>query len=203
MNEGNFVPNGNGTPMVQPQKKKLKTWQIVLIVLIVLVAIVIIGGILGGGSENGPTKVSDADSMASGEVSDVAKDTFSVGETVKLKNLELTVTKVEKSAGKDYFKPKEGMEYVVVTVKYRNIGDRDTISYNSYDFDMQNSKGQITDPTIFTIDGDTALGSGNLAPGGEIEGTIAWEQPIDDPSLVLHYTGNIFLTNSKINFKLN
>jgi Telomeric repeat-binding factor 2. len=53
------------------------------------------------------------------------------------------------------------------------------------------------------VNQDSALSSGDLAPGGEIEGTIPFEQPKDDPALVLQYTGNLFKSDSEIDFKLN
>lgn len=67
---------------------------------------------------------------------------------------------------------------------------------------MQNSKGQITNKAFTTIDSDTSLSSGNLAGGGEVSGTIAFEQPKNDNGLILKYKGNMF-SNKEIQFKLN
>nr|WP_243462948.1 DUF4352 domain-containing protein [Mesobacillus boroniphilus] len=91
----------------------------------------------------------------------------------------MTVTKVEKSAGSEFDQPKDGHEYVVVTVEIENAGD-ENISYNPFDFKMANSQGQIVDQAFTTIDTSTALQSGELAPGGKVSGTIAFEQPAGD-----------------------
>lgn len=99
----------------------------------------------------------------------------------------LTVTKVEKSAGGDFDKPKDGHEYVIVTVEINNAGD-ENISYNPFDFKMSNSQGQIVDQAFTTVDTNTALQSGELAPGGKVSGTIAFEQPAGDTNLQLQYT---------------
>lgn len=76
------------------------------------------------------------------------------------------------------------------------------MSYNPYDFSMQNSQRQITDTAFTTIDSNTSLSSGNLASGGSVSGTITFEQPIDDPNLVLKYTPNLF-SSKEIKFNLN
>lgn len=67
---------------------------------------------------------------------------------------------------------------------------------------MQNSKGQITDQAFTTINTDTSLSNGQLASGGEILGTIAFEQPVDDEELVLKYKSNMF-SSKEVKVKLN
>ena len=197
------------TPAVA-QKKKGGCLKIGLIVLAVIIVIAVIANLAGGGNSSKPTAVTPSSTGSASQSSDNSKassaaeqTTFGVNQPVKKDNIELTVTKVEKSNGSEYDKPKSGMEFVIVTVKYKNAGSSDTISYNPFDFKMKNGKGQITDETFTTVNQDSALSSGNLAPGGEIEGSIAFEQPKGDKELVLQYTGNIFKTDSEIDFKLN
>ncbi|MBT2663822.1 DUF4352 domain-containing protein [Bacillus sp. ISL-45] len=179
--------------------KIFKKWWFWLIAVIVVIAL---AG--GGGEEETATKVDEAGetsaqaekddkavetstSAGSEEESPPAKEEFSVGEKVQLGDNVLTVTKAEKSAGSDFDQPKDGHEYVVVTVVIENAGD-ENISYNPFDFKMSNSQGQILDQTFTTIDTNTALQSGELAPGGKVTGTIAFEQPAGDPGLQLQYT---------------
>lgn len=192
-----------------PQKKKGGCLKGGLIALGAIVLIALIAN-LAGGDDGKPTVASQAQSSTvSADVPPSSKPeqpeqtVFEVNQPVQKNDVELTVTKVEKSNGTDYDKPKSGMEFVIVTVKYKNIGSKDTVSYNPYDFKIKNSKGQITSQSFTLVNTDTALSSGDLAPGGEIEGTIAFEQPADDAALVLQYTGNIFKTDSEIDFKLN
>lgn len=116
-----------------------------------------------------------------------AKDVYAVGEEVQLGDNVLTVTNVEKSQGDDFDKPKEGHEYVIVTVQIKNAGS-ENISYNPFDFKMANSQGQILDQAFTIIDTDTSLQSGELAPGGNVSGTIVFEQPTGDTGLQLQYT---------------
>lgn len=183
---------------VQRQKKKKKGLIAAIVVIAVIVVIAAIANL--GGNDDQPQSVNGSGNAANEQV-DTSK-VFGINEPVKYKGLELSVTKVEKSSGKEYEKPKDGMEYVIVTVKYKNTGD-EKISYNPYDFKMLNSKGQITDQAFTAIDSNTALSSGELAPGGEISGTIAFEQPKGDAGLKLQYTGNWFSSDADIEFALN
>jgi hypothetical protein len=174
------------------KKPFYKKWWVWLIGIIVVFAIA--GG--SGEEEETATKVSSATAKTSTTENktkqeetktEPEKEEFAVGEQVQLGDNVLTVTKVEKSAGGDFDKPKDGHEYVIVTVEINNTGD-ENISYNPFDFKMSNSQGQIVDQAFTTVDTNTALQSGELAPGGKVSGTIAFEQPAGDKGLQLQYT---------------
>lgn len=177
--------------------------------VLALVLIGAIGSALGGNNSSSKSTTDDNSSVATDTTKSATPETkkekpkefYAINEEVKLNNAVVKVTKVEKSNGGDFDKPKDGMEYVIVTVQIKNSGDSE-ISYNPFDFTMQNSKGQITNKAFTTIDSDTSLSSGNLAGGGEVSGTIAFEQPKNDNGLILKYKGNMF-SNKEIQFKLN
>lgn len=188
----------------QPKKKKplLKKWWFWLIVVIIVIGI----GAANGKDE--PTKVGDSsktasttNSNSSGSPKSNKSKTFKIGDVVALDGLNLSVTKVDKSNGSDFEKPKSGNEFVIVHVKIANKGT-EKIDYNPFYFKVQNSKGQITDETFTTIDQDTTLNSGELAPNGEIEGTIAFEEPQGDRGLVLQFQDDIFSKDDKISINL-
>ncbi|WP_205693971.1 DUF4352 domain-containing protein [Clostridium prolinivorans] len=175
--------------------------------ILVLVVIGIIGslGSNGGGNSSATNDTSKPATSSSAKQADTKKEEpkefYAVNEDVKLNDAVVKVTKVEKSNGSDYDKPKDGMEFIIVTVSIKNDG-KNEISYNPFDFKMQNSKGQITDQAFTTVNTSTQLNSGNLAAGGEVTGTIAFEQPKNDSALVLKYKGNMF-SNKEIKIKLN
>lgn len=110
---------------------------------------------------------------------------YKVGEEAKIGKASITVTKVEKSQGKDYDKPSEGNEFIIVTLKEKNIGN-ENISYNEFYFKLKNSKGQIKESSITSI--GKRFDSGELAPGGEIEGTITFEAPKNDSNLIFMFS---------------
>lgn len=134
-------------------------------------------------------------------VATTAKSVFHVGDNVDSNGTIITVTKFTKSSGGDFFNElKEGMEYVIITINIKNSTDR-TVSYNPFfDFKMQNSKGQITGPAFTFADQKTALSSVELVPNGEVSGTVTFEEPKNDPGLILLYQP--FLSEAiKINIK--
>lgn len=172
----------------------------------------ILSGILGliilgivitalNGNKSDSTSTSDSKAVSTSEAKEPeTKDFYAINEEVKLMDSLIKVTGIEKSAGTEFDKPKDGMEFVIVTVLIKNGGEKE-ISYNPFDFSMQNSKGQITNEAFTVVNKDTNLNSGSLAAGGEVSGTIAFEQPIGDADLVLKYTNNIF-SNKEIKIKL-
>ncbi|MEM5647791.1 DUF4352 domain-containing protein [Bacillus cereus] len=83
----------------------------------------------------------------------------------------------------------------MVSVNIYNGGKED-ISYSMLDFEMRNGQGNITRPTLSTINQNTALNSGQLAPNGQVTGTIVFEQPIGE-KLKLQFTPN-FWSKKKI-----
>lgn len=165
-----------------------------------LLAVIIIGSLASGGGEDeaapkkleSKAKATEAAATPEKKKEEVKKeapkkDVFAVGEAVQLGKNVLTVTKVEKSNGTEFDTPQQGKEYVIVTVQIQNAGDQN-ISYNPFDFKMANSQGQIQDMGFTTVDTDTHLQSGELAPGGSVSGTIAFEEPVGDTGLQLQYT---------------
>ena len=161
------------------------------------------------GSSAKATKVGDTSSTGIGSATETTKaatettvaQIYNVGDSVELKGVVMTVKSFTKSNGGDFDKPKEGMEFVIVTVNIKN-NSQDKVSYNPFYYKMQNSKGQITNTAITMADTKTALSSGELATGGEVEGTIVFEQPKDDPGLVLIYEANILNENEVIKFNI-
>ena len=118
------------------------------------------------------------------------KISFAVNETAVYENVYYTVTNVKYSNGDDWDTPASGNHYVIVTLKIENKSDS-KISYNALDWHIINSLGQEDSEAFTTIDTDTNLSSGDLAPNGTKTGTLVFEQPKNDTSLKLLYYSNI------------
>ncbi|WP_042454321.1 DUF4352 domain-containing protein [Neobacillus dielmonensis] len=114
------------------------------------------------------------------------KKVYSIGQEIKLASSTLTVPKVEKSQGNIKEKPKSGNEFIIVTVQISNTGT-ENLKYSPDYFNLLNQKGDYIFQPYLTIDIDTTLSSGELAPGEVISGTLAFEQPIGEP-LQLQYS---------------
>ncbi len=169
------------------KKQGMKIWQIILILVIV---IGIIGAVAGGGDEQPAVKENGGQKESSTIEKKSEKREFSQSETVTFKGVDFTVTNVEKTIGSEFDTAKDGHEYVIVTIKIENKSDA-KISYNAFDWKMENSNGQELDETFTTVNSDTALNSGDLNAGGMVEGTLVFEQPQGDTGLKLNYYDNL------------
>lgn len=125
---------------------------------------------------------------------------YNQGEAATLGDAVIKVTKVEKSQGNDWNKPKSGKEFVIITVSIENKGSS-KLSYNPYDFKLQNSQGQQENITFTTINNNTSLSSGELVAGGKVSGTIAFETTKGDKGLALIYSDSI-LSSKELKIKL-
>lgn len=108
-----------------------------------------------------------------------------IGEEVVLGRAAFTLKQVEQSMGKEYDTPKEGNEFIIVTVKKLNKS-QDVLSYSSDDFSIQTSNGQILSPTYYSFGKE--FGYGSLAAGGVVEGNVVFEVPKGDSKLIFLYT---------------
>lgn len=82
------------------------------------------------------------------------------------------------------------------TVMYANDSD-DQVSYGIFDWEMQNPAGAIVNITFFGGD-DAHLGSGELVPGGSIEGTVCFEdENASSGDYVLLYDPPSFFTSDR------
>lgn len=104
---------------------------------------------------------------------------YAVGEEIKLKDSTLMVTKVEKSQGTPKEKPKSGNEFFIITVEIKNTGT-EKVKYAPHFFSVVDSKGKDYFQPFLMIDIDTTLSSGELDPGGNVKGTLAYELPTNE-----------------------
>lgn len=129
------------------------------------------------------------------------KDTYQLGEEIKMEHSVLKISSINISDGEDFYK-KDGVKYVSVKVNIENTCD-DTISYNPLQFTLQNSQGQIEDSSLYQ--GNDALHSGKLAPGGKVEGTITFEEleaEADGSKLTLLIQANVFDSDNVVKVNL-
>lgn len=160
-----------------------KAWFWILIIIVV--------AIIGIGASDAGSNIVPVSGQESKTTGTTEKTEYNQGEKAKLGNGAVTVTKVERSQGGTYDKPKSGKEFVIVSVTINNEGNSN-LSYNPFYFKLQNSQGQQESQTFTTVNSDTALNSGELVSGGTVSGTIAFEAPKGDTGLVLIYSDSIW-----------
>ena len=180
------------------KKPIFKKWWFWVIIIVVLVAI---GG--GASNKNEPTKVGEnsGSNVSSQEAEE--KTDFAVGDVISYEGREVTVVSVERNynSNNEFYQPESGKEFVKVSIKIENKSS-EKLSYNSYDWELQDSNGDIQSIDAglqFTVDG--ALNSGDLAPNGKKSADLYFQVPKDDANLMLHYKAS-FWQDKTLNIKL-
>jgi len=167
------------------KKQGMALWLKILIGVVVLFIIV---GMFSGSDEPTSSESNDKENIKKEE----NKKVFEQSETVEYKGVKFSVVSVKKTNGSEYNRPENGKEFIEVVIKIEN-NSKEKISYNSYDWKMENSNGQELDQDLMAIvDSDNTLESGDLKPGGTVTGTLGFEQPKGDTGLGLNYYKNVF-----------
>jgi len=186
--------------MSEKEQGKKKNWFVKHKILTAIGILFLLGIIVSAlGSKNDTaTKVGDDKSGTSVKEQTV----FKVGDVISFDNKKVTVTSVERNwnSGNQFITPASGNEFVKVQVTIQNNSD-DQISYNTFDWKIQDSKGVIQTPASVTYTVDGALNSGELAKNGEKSGFLVFEVPSGDSGLVLQYNPS-FWTDKKLEIKL-
>lgn len=144
----------------------------ILIGIGVLFVVIIILGMASDDSKSEPTKVGQNNDNIS-TVQEQQKE-YKVADVVKLGDREFVVNSVRRANALGYSTPKAGKEFVVVNVTIRNLG-ADEVSYNPFDFKMQDANGAQESSTFASL--DDSLSSGTLAPNGKVTGSMPFEVP--------------------------
>lgn len=158
-------------------------------VVLSLAAIVIAIAMINAASTAIDKVVNGSDASKVGEQNKTAeKTTFAVNDVIAFDDKEVIVSGLERNwtSGNSYSKPESGKEFVKVQVTIKNKS-QSQISYNTFDWKMKDSKGDIKDATFETYGIEGALSSGELAAGGEKAGFLVFEVPSNDAGLVLQY----------------
>ena len=181
------------TKSEKPFYKKAWFW----IVIVIVIAI--------GSQYKQPEKVGENKNSGSNGSSQIQnkeskkeeKTEFKVGDIIAFDGKELTVEKVERNwkSEKTYIKPKDGKEYVKVSVKIENKSETE-MNYNVFEFKVEDFNGAAERFDFQTYSLPDSLGSGNLVKGGKKSGSMIFEVPAGS-SLKLHYQPS-FWSNKKV-----
>ena len=166
----------------------LRSWfrrhPILTVVGVLVILIIVVSASSGNKTTNNTTNTStpvvNTDTNTSTPTS--ADLTPKVGDVTKLGDREFVVNSVRRSSGFNYNTPDKGKEFVIVNVTIRNLGS-DEISYNPFDFKVQDANGAQESETFATLDDD--LRSGTLAPGGKVTGSMPFEVPTGDQATLI------------------
>ena len=114
------------------------------------------------------------------------KTNFKIGDKITYKKINYKIKSIEKSSGNSYSKPKDGNEFIIVTIELENnSNEKYTYSYNNWK--MINSLGEEKNRVVTTLNLGKSLNLGTLVVGGTKTGTLVFEQPKDDKCLSLRF----------------
>lgn len=130
--------------------------------------------------------------------------TYSMKQTAYVGDMTVRATKAVRTEGTEEIKPKEGKEFVVVTVTIQNRG-RENVYYAPQNFKIKNSQKQLQRPVINKLEEATELGYGELMPNGTATGTIVFEVSKTDKNLSLIFSDDygIFEDTAEIRLKFD
>ena len=159
--------------------------------------------IIFGKNSKKPKKIESSPETSSSQESNNQESTneFKVGDVISFDDKEVTVTNVTRNynTGNQFSKPKDGKEFVKVTVEIKNKSKND-ISYGTYDFKIKTDNG-VLESTSWSASLDDSLSLGDLAENGKIKGSMVFEVPKGDKNLSLRYSPS-FWSNKNIEIKL-
>lgn len=148
----------------------------------------------GGGAVEANDGRADESAPASGNGSgDVGGQQIAVGETIELEDHTFTVEEVERNylSGDEFSRPQSGNEFTRVWVNITNTSSNRSVSFNPFSFEVQDSSG-VQQGTTYVGEVPNEFESGELAPGGTVEGNMVFEVPQNDNNLQLLYEVNMF-----------
>lgn len=164
--------------------------------------IVLVGIIANGLAPKDTPKLADDSSSNASSTTETEQTTFKPGDVIEFDGKKVTVAAPERNwdTGNQFMKPESGNEFVKVQVTIENNSNTEA-PYNSFDWKLQDSKGVIKDVASVAYGIDGALNSGDLAPGGKVEGFLVFEVPEGDTGLTLRYSPS-FWSDKKVEIKL-
>lgn len=167
-------------------------------ILIAVAVFVVIGVVVAGfGKDDGPKKVNTDNSVEDNAKNDATteenkKDTFTVGETAEMQNVQVTLSDYEESEGSKFYKPSEGKVFVLAEFEIANNSDKDLaisslLSFKAYadDYSLNYSVAAMIDKSDSTLDG-------SVAAGKKMKGWIGYEVDADWEKVEIEFSPEVW-----------
>lgn len=181
--------------MAEEKAKKTpiyKKWWFWVIIVVVILCV----GAAAGNSDKDPKKVGESSESTSSSSGESESSTFKVGDVIAVEDQEMTITGVERNWTAEYMTPKDGKEYIRVSITLANKSD-ETISYYSSFWKLEDADGAIDDSAI-VIGNDDNLSYGEIAAGGKKSGSLIFEVSKGETSLKVHYKPSFWTSREVI-----
>lgn len=182
-------------PIVEEAPKKKKRHPILGTIVLILGIFIIIGA-LGGGNDE-PKKVEGNVPVAAAPAETTVPAVFTVGDTLEMDNVLVTLNDVSESNGSQFLKPTDGNVFVICEFTIENNTDSEMavssiMSFEGYfdDYAANLSLGAMTaDQSKQQLDG-------KVAPGKKISGVVGYEAPEDWAEMEVRFKPNAFTSDA-------
>ncbi|MCI8428206.1 MAG: DUF5067 domain-containing protein [Lachnospira sp.] len=167
-------------------------------ILIAVAVFIVIGVVVAGfGKDDGPKKVNTNNSVEDDTKNDATteenkKDTFTVGETAEMQDIQVTLSNYEESEGSSFYKPSEGKVFVLAEFEIANNSDKDLaisslLSFKAYadDYSLNYSVAAMIDKSDSTLDG-------SVAAGKKMKGWIGYEVNADWGKVEIEFSPEVW-----------
>jgi hypothetical protein len=118
---------------------------------------------------------------------------FSIGETVEIGDIALTVNEVTRPSGDELNQPEEGKTFVVVDLTLENKGDEAEQVSSLMQMSLKDDTGQKYDIDLMAsvASGGTAP-EGEISPGEKLRGQVGFQVPEDAAGLEFVFDASVF-----------
>lgn len=163
------------------------------------------------GGEDNPKKVETADAESSETTTESAtdtsedreeKDTFGIGETAEMNNVQVTMVSYSENEGSEYNKPTDGNEYVMVEFEIVNNSENEITVSSALSFDGYADDYALNYSFAAMMENETSNQlDGTIAPGKKMDGMVGFEVPKDWKTIEIHFKDDVW-SNSKFKFEI-
>ncbi|WP_088226762.1 DUF4352 domain-containing protein [Desulfosporosinus sp. FKB] len=160
--------------------------------LVYLLIVGIIFTLTGCGTTNVPTKVTSS-TPTTDQSSAPKNETFKVGDTFKLGDLQYKVNGIRTSGGKNqYMKPKDGNVFLLIDMTIVNNGSQDASISSMLSFKLTDKDGRSQDISIEALSEANGKLDGSIPPGKKMTGELGYEVPKASKSFELEIKNDLF-----------
>lgn len=169
-------------------------------ILIIVIALVLIGMITGGEEEK-PEKISSNSSNTESSTSSETKteEPLGVGDTAEYKGVKVTLNSITESKGSQYNKPADGNVFLLVnfTIENNTDSDLDISSMLLFDAYQDGYSTNLSLSALAEKQGEQL--DGTIAPGKKMQGSVGYEVPANYSEFEINYQADV-LDSTKFNF---
>lgn len=192
------------TPVNVKMRKKKKKHPILGAVLLVIGIIIVIAAIGGGGKKDKPQRVSESnpprqeESFAPTQSVSPEGEVFTVGDSVSLNDIVVTLVDVSESEGANYMTPSEGNVFVICEFTIENNSDKDIAVSSIMSFEAYVDEYSTSMNLSAMMSSDKPQLDGSIASGKKMNGVIGYEIGVDWKSIEIRFTPDFWSGNEFI-----